>query len=395
MSRDLTYVALVFALFVVPKVLLRFRLPAAVTELSLGVLAGLGFGWFHGDTTISLLASFGIIALFLLAGLEVDTKALARDRAVLLQHLLIRVVLIALGAWGVRAIAGIAWRPACLVSLALLTPSTGFILSSLRYLGMTDSERAWVKAKAISTELLALLLLFAVTQSTSPARLAVSTAGLAALVFLLPVAFRLFASWVAPFAPGSEFAFLVMLAILCGYATRALGVYYLVGAFVVGWAAGRFRDQYPAVGSDRMFHAVEVFSSFFIPFYFFAAGLHLRSRELTFRALLVALVFLLVAVPARLLVVTLHRRLALREPIRHGLRIALSMTPTLVFCLVLAEIARDRFGLAPELFGGLVIYALVTTLAPIAAFGIRPPAEDTLAGSGAEVRVDAPAAAER
>ncbi|MGE5175271.1 MAG: cation:proton antiporter [Hyphomicrobiales bacterium] len=395
MSPELVYVLLVFALFVVPKVLLRFRIPAAVTELGLGAAAGLGLGMFHGDATISLLASFGIIALFLLAGLEVDTAALFRDRRVLLQHLAIRTVLIAAGTWAVQAVTGIGWRPACLVSLALLTPSTGFILSSLRSMEVTDKEAAWIKVKAISTELLALLILFAVTQSTSPVRLAVSTAGLAALIVLLPVAFRVFASRVAPFAPKSEFAFLVMLAILCGYATRELGVYYLVGAFVVGWAAGRFRDQYPAVGNDQMFHAVEVFASFFIPFYFFSAGLHLLAEDLTLEALLTAAIFVVAAVPLRALGVTAHRWAALRESFGHGLRIALSMTPTLVFSLVLAEIARDRFGLPPELFGGLVIYALVTTLAPIVVLGIRPPATETLTGAGADVRVDAPVPGER
>ncbi|HEX7076822.1 MAG TPA: cation:proton antiporter [Candidatus Eisenbacteria bacterium] len=395
MSGELTYVLLVFALFVVPKVILRFRIPTAITELGLGAAAGVGLGLFHGDTTIALLSSFGIIALFLLAGLDVDVRALARDRFVLLQHLAIRSVLVAAGTWAAMSVAQIGWRPACLVSLALLTPSTGFILSTLRSTGMTESEAAWVKAKAIATELLALLILFGVTQSTSPLRFGLATAALAALIFILPIAFRVFAAGVAPAAPGSEFAFLVMMAILCGYATRALGVYYLVGAFVVGWAAGRFRDQYPAVGSDRMFHAVEVFASFFIPFYFFSAGLHLRTHDLTLRALAVGAIFVLVAVPVRLATVTLHRRIALGEPFRHGLRIALSMTPTLVFCLVLAEIARDRYDLPPRLFGGLVIYALVTTLAPVVALGIRPPSADTLGGGGAEVRVDAAPAGER
>jgi hypothetical protein len=59
-----------------------------------------------------------------------------------------------------------------------------------------------------------------------------------------------------------------------------------------------------------------------------------------------------------------HRRLALGEQSSRGIRVAGSMLPTLVFTLVLAGILRDRFDLAPALFGGLVVYAIGTTLIP-------------------------------
>ena len=40
------------------------------------------------------------------------------------------------------------------------------------------------------------------------------------------------------------------------------------------------------------------------------------------------------------------------------------MLPTLVFGLVIAAILRDRFGVAPSLFGGLILYTLVCTIIP-------------------------------
>ncbi|MBK7092132.1 MAG: hypothetical protein IPH59_10520 [bacterium] len=66
-----------------------------------------------------------------------------------------------------------------------------------------------------------------------------------------------------------------MLAVVCAFVTRELGVYYLVGAFVAGVAAQRFREELPAMASEQMLHAVELFASVFVPFYFFNAGLHL------------------------------------------------------------------------------------------------------------------------
>lgn len=217
-------------------------------------------------------------------------------------------------------------------------------------------------------------MLFVTLQSTTPQRLASSVAVLLVMVVLLPAAFRIFAARVAPFAPKSEFAFLLMLAVLCASVTRRLGVYYLVGAFVVGVTAQRFRKHLPAIASDQMLHAVEVFASFFVPFYFFSAGLHLKSEDFVGEAIAVGAVFLATMVPLRIALVAMHRRVVLGEAWRAGARIGVSMLPTLVFTLVIAQILRDTAAIAPPLFGGLVIYTLVNTVIPTLA--LRLPAPD-------------------
>jgi Kef-type K+ transport system membrane component KefB len=251
-----------------------------------------------------------------------------------------------------------------LVALALLTPSAGFILDSLPRFGITDRERFWVRSKVIATELVALAVLFVALQSTTWTRLAAATAVLIALIALLPLIFRLFARLVVPVAPKSEFAFLLMLAVVVAFATRRLGVYYLVGAFVVGVTAQRFREELPSIASEQMLHAVEVFASFFVPFYFFGAGLHLQREDFGLDALLVGVAFLATALPLRIAMVALHRRAALREPLAHSVRIGISMLPTLVLTLVIAGILRDDVGVPHALLGGLVIYAVVNTLIP-------------------------------
>jgi Kef-type K+ transport system membrane component KefB len=266
------------------------------------------------------------------------------------------------------------WRPAVLVALALLTPSTGFILDSLPSLGVSDAERFWIKTKAIATELVALALLFLTLQSTSVRRLTLSGLALVAMVLVLPVLFRWFTVRILPYAPKSEFAFLLMLAVVCAFATRRLGVYYLVGAFVVGIAAQNFRRQLPAIASDRTLHSVELFATFFVPFYFFHAGLGLRREDFGLGALLVGGAFVLTVVPLRIALVALHRQAALGEPRRTGARIGVAMLPTLVFTLVIAEILRDSFLVPRAIFGGLIIYTLANTLIP--GFALRLPAAD-------------------
>lgn len=374
LPRELVYVGLIFGLFVLPRVLQRFRIPSAITSFVLGAIVSVGFNRLSGDHTIHLLATFGIVGLFLFAGLEVDLGELKRGSGVLVQHLAGRLVLVGLASWMAAAVFHLEARAACLVALAILTPSTGFILGSLENFGLSEEERFWVKSKAIGSELLALFLLFAILRSESASQFGISFLSLVLLVGALPLLFRGFARWIVPHAPRSEFAFLVMMAVVFAFATRRLGVYYLVGAFMVGMAAQGFRRRLPSMTSSRNLHAVEVFASFFAPFYFFGAGLHLHREDFAPASLAVAAGMLVIAVPAQSLLIAIHRRLRLGEPLRRSRRVAVALLPTLVFTLVLAEILKDRYGASPALFGGLILYALITTMIP--GFVLRvPPVE--------------------
>jgi Kef-type K+ transport system membrane component KefB len=364
LSPELGYVALIFVLFVVPKLLQRWRLPAAITSLGIGIVCGAGFGLFQHDAPVAMLSTLGIVSLFLFAGLDVDVEELRRGTRVLLQHLAIRAAMLLIAGLAIHAVLGLEPRVAALVALALLTPSTGFILDSLDQLGLDERERFWIKSKAIATEILALGVMFVTLQSTSTARFTMSSLALLAMVLVLPVVFRAFAAFVVRHAPRSEFAFLLMIAVVCAVITRELGVYYLVGAFLVGMAAQRFRTRLPAMASEDLLRAVELFASFFVPFYFFHAGLEMRLEDFVPESLLYGFGFLVTMVPFRALGVVVHRRLALGERSRDAMRIAISMLPTLVFGLVIAAILRDRFAVAPPLFGGLILYTLVCTLIP-------------------------------
>ncbi len=377
-SQDLAYIVLLVGLFVIPRILLRWRIPTAITAFALGGVAALGLGWFQDDPTVGILSTLGIVALFLFAGLEIDFGDLRRGASVLVQHVIVRLIMIAALTVALRAVFTLDLRPAVLVALALATPSTGFILDSLDSLGATPEERFWIRSKAIAVEMIALGVLFVDLRSDTWANLAISTTALVALVALLPLAFGIFARWVVPLAPKSEFAFLVILAVTCAFATKNLGVYYLVGAFVVGIAAHRFRERMPSMRDERMLHSVEALSSLFVPFYFFHAGLQLSRDDFSWLALLIGVAFLVTVLPFRLLIVGLHRRLVLEESLQSGLRVSVPMLPTLVFTLVLAEILREEFMIDPALYGALVIYAVVNTMLPSLIKRSAPPAFDEI-----------------
>lgn len=414
MPPELLYVALLFALFVLTKPLQKFRIPSAIASFALGAACGLGHhvvnlfvdqpyahGLFHGDATVDTMGTLGIVSLFLFAGLEIDLDELRAGAKTLGGHLLLRSLLLAGVSFAIHRLLNIPIRPALVVGLAIVTPSTGFIINSIDQLGLADDEAYSVKTKAIASEILALGVLFVVLKSETAVGLGLATLAMVAMVALLPIVFKAFAQRILPYAPKSEFTFLVMVAVVCAYFTKMLGVYYLVGAFIVGIAAQRFQEQLPSLSSHTMMHAVELFASFFIPFYFFKAGLHLEADSFTPYAFLAGAVFLLVALPLRVLAILLQRRIVLRELPQKALRVAVPMLPTLVFTLVLAGILRERFAtdVPQAVIGGLIIYAVVNTLLPGLALRSLPTVDyerpTLVPAPHASIQTDAPLDAHR
>ncbi|MGQ4660165.1 cation:proton antiporter [Lysobacter sp. F6437] len=364
MSNELIYLLLIFGLLVIPRALQRFKLPAPITCLVLGVGAMLAFGDRVHDPVIVLLSTLGISSLFLFAGLEVDLAALRKGVGRLTVHLGIRVLTLAGMAWLAWRYLDLSWQAAALVALALLTPSTGFILDTLERLGLDEEERFWVTSKAIAGELLALAALFVVLQAGDPMELATSSLVMLAMIVGLPLLFIALGRWVVPHAPGSEFSLLVMVGMVAAFITYKLGVYYLVGAFIAGLVARMLRLRMPRLASDDNMHALRLFATFFVPFYFFHAGTGISRDALTWEAAGLGLVITLVVLPLRIGMIWLQRRLMFREERGSSFKVSVALAPTLVFTLVLANILHVRFDLPGVLFGALILYTVLNTMLP-------------------------------
>lgn len=364
MSNELIYLLLIFALLVIPRAMQRFKLPAPITCLLLGLGAMLVFGERTHDPVITLLSTLGISSLFLFAGLEVDVAALRQGLARLLVHLAVRSIALVGVGWLAWRYLDVGWQAAALIALALLTPSTGFILDTLERLGLDKEERFWVTSKAIAGELMALALLFVVLLADDPVQLGASSAVMLAMIVGLPLLFIALGRWVVPHAPGSEFSLLVMVGLVAAYVTYKLGVYYLVGAFVAGLVARLLRLRMPRMASDDNIHALRLFATFFVPFYFFHAGTQISRDALSWEALGLGIALTMVALPLRIGVIWLQRRAMFGEQHHSSLKVAVALAPTLVFTLVLAEILHSRFDISGALFGALILYTTLNTLMP-------------------------------
>jgi len=323
-SSQVLYLGIVFILLVFPRALQKYNIPAPLTCFALGMVTVFGIADYSHDTTLSFLAALGISSLFLFAGLEVDIKELKKGVWPLLNHLFFRCLSIFGFTWVGMQYFGFSMQVSGLVALALLTPSTGFILESLSALGLDDNEKFWVKNKAIAGELLALLLLFVFLKSDSPSDLGNSSAVLLAIAFGLPLLFMFLGRIVIPFAPGSEFSLLIMVGLIAAYLTKQIGVYYLVGAFFTGFAARQLQERMPTLASDDNLHAVQLFASFFVPFYFFYGGMKVPSAALQWESLWIGLAMTAILLPFRIGTVAAQRFYVNKDSAKSSLDVAIS-----------------------------------------------------------------------
>lgn len=372
-NSEAQYLILFTVLLILPKLLLRFQIPIGISSIALGIGAGLGLNWFRGDELLLMLSRLGITSLFLFAGFEVEIHELKQNWKELLFGVLQTAAITLMVALGISLFFGIGFRPSTLVALGIMTPSTGFILNSLKNYGFSEGQEYWIRSKAISKEISAILLLFVTLQSESLVNLGSSTMVLIALSVFLPLAYKLFFKYIAPYAKDSEVGFLILTALICGVITKKIGTYYLVGAFIVGFIASEFKHFGKSEKSEEILKNLQMFFSFFIPFYFFKAGVGFTEDLFSIKGLIIGLVFLGIFIPLRILNTYSNMKFFMKDFWPDRKEITMSLLPTLIFGLVMAQISRERFDIPLEIISGLVIYTLVASVIPAFMFKKVPP----------------------
>lgn len=364
MADEIKYFILIICVLLIPKFLLRVRIPSGLTAMALGVLTGYFLGWFDNSPTLEVLATLGVTSLFLFAGLEIDLYELKKDAPTLVKHIITSFIIIVASAYALSLAFDLSFRISMILSLGLNTPSTGFILNSINGFKLTDQQKYWIRSKAIAKEVLALVILFFALQSESMGQLSISLGVIVVMILVLPLAFRFFIKKIAPYAPDSEVTFMILMAFICGVVTMKLGAYYLIGAFIAGVIAAQFRHFIKTDSSEKMLYSISFFASLLIPFYFFKAGVKIDLLTVSINSFLYGAIFLLIFVPIRYLNVFASIRFFLPEHWESRYQISLSLMPTLIFGLVIAAILRNQFQIDTDIVNGLILYTIVASAIP-------------------------------
>ena len=262
-----------------------------------------------------------------------------------------------------------------ILALGLTTPSTGFILNSIAAYNFDEKVKFWISNSAIASEIVAILILFFTLQSVSLNKLMTSSFTILAMLVVVPYLFSFFLRKIAPFAPDSEVSFLVLIAFLCGIITRSIGTYYLVGAFIVGMVASQFRHFEGNQKSEKMLYSVHFFFSFFVPFYFFQAGITVSKMEFNWDGIMYGLTFIALFLPLRLFTMNFSLRMFLEKMDENSNQISIAQLPTLIFGIVIALILQQNFKVPSEITIGLIIYTIFSSVLPAILLEKAPPQE--------------------
>jgi len=364
LELEYLYLILFALLLLLPTFLIRLKIPVGITCFVIGVVFGY-FGYFSGDPLVTILSQLGITSLFLFAGMEVDINELKQDSKTICFYLLKSTGLVVISSFFFNEFFGIDYRAALIFSTALFTPSAGFILSSMGRYDFNEKERYWIKVKAISKEIVSILILFFALKSDSLKTLATSNGLLLLLIAVLPFVFMFFLKFLAPYAAQSEVTFLVFLALICGIFTKKIGAYYLVGAFIAGVVAGQFKHFSKGKQSHRILDSLSAFYGIFVPFYFFKAGLGIKMSYFSGKAILLGLGLFVIISLIRVLSNYLNIKLFIKGIIIERRNIAYSLLPTFIFGLVIVDILSDpKFNIPEYLLGALIIYTVSTSILP-------------------------------
>ncbi|MAF90827.1 MAG: cation:proton antiporter [Bdellovibrionota bacterium] len=372
MTTDLQYFILIAAILLLPKILMRYGVPSGITAIVLGVATGFGLDWFEGSQTLYILSTLGITSLFLFAGMEVEVAVLKKNYKFLLKSIGLSLFLIMLTTVAIDYYFRLGTKASLILALGLTTPSTGFILNSVHGYELTDEVKTWIRNKSIAAEIVAILILFFTLQSESIGKLLLSLAVIVGMILILPYFFKLFLKKIAPFAPDSEMTFLVLIAFLCGIITREIGTYYLVGAFIVGMVASQFHHFDEDEKTGRLLYSLQLFFAFFVPFYFFRAGLTISDMTFDWAGALFGLGFLLIFIPLRYFTTFLPMRYLLNIGDDEHRKVSISLLPTLIFGVVIALILKDE-GVRNDAIVGLIIYTVVSSIIPAILLKRTPP----------------------
>ena len=86
-TNDLEYLAVFSLVLILPKILMRFRVPSGITALLIGVSIAILDPSLKSDNLFRFLSQIGITSLFLFAGLEVEFEELKEDRVYLAKYM--------------------------------------------------------------------------------------------------------------------------------------------------------------------------------------------------------------------------------------------------------------------------------------------------------------------
>jgi Kef-type K+ transport system membrane component KefB len=300
----------------------RFRLPAVVLEIVVGIVVGPSvLGWVHVDQTIAVISTLGLAFLLFLAGLEIDFSRL-RGRVLRLSAVGYALsFVIALVVAGALDVGGLVDAP-LLVAITLAATSLGVLIPVLKDAGESTSTLGQVVIAAGSIAdfgaIILLSIFFTGEGGTGATLLLIASLLGLAVVVLVAVrgaerSTRIRADLLRLQDTTAQIRIRGAMVLLVGFAAIAesLGLEVILGAFAAG-AILTLLDADEAMTHPEFRHKLEAVGfGFFIPVFFVTTGVRYDLDALLASSSTVVMVplFLLALLAVRALPALLYRGL--------------------------------------------------------------------------------------
>jgi len=355
--------------------------PPIVGELTAGIVLGPSLlGVIEPNAVISLLAEIGIILLLFEVGLETDIGRLIRSggkaAAVAVAGFILPFIL---GFTLSHTVFSLDLLPALFVGGTLTATSIGITVRILSDIGRHQSrEGQIVVGAAVIDDLLGIFLLAVLYQLSTSGTVDVYSVGkIVLLVGVFFIAAPVVAKFLAPLIkhfhnrsdiPGMIPILLVSMVLLFASTARMVGAPELLGGFVAGVALSRrfFLPFGAALHMDpdftqRVHNEMKPIIHLFTPIFFVMVGLSLNLRAVDWSSPFIWTFSLSIAAVA--IIGKLGGPWTIRESIAARIAIGMAMVPRGEVGLVFAELGRSGKVFSQEVYAGMILVILYTTLA--------------------------------
>jgi Kef-type K+ transport system membrane component KefB len=381
MEQIFEFIILLAILFFIPKLLTRLSFPQPFSELLLGIILGPTiFAFFTLDPLIELMGTIGIITLFFIAGFEVDIPSIRKKKSIHMQHAVLHVVLIAVVTTIMGFITDFTFIETILITIALLTPSAGFVIAALKSLHLHKYLVSWIEAKVVSMEVFSLLMLLIIMKIDEPVSMIGAILLLGLVIIILPNTLRFFYNHFITKGHADTFLIFVM-TLAVAFLTHELGVHYIIGAFIVGLVVStiEIKGKDTTVNHKKIWNTFGTFTAIFAPFYFFSVGLRINQSFFELQTIGLACLLFIGIGSIRIMTTFGHRRTTIKERPQSSLMVAVLTSPTLLFTFIMADILLLEFGISNAAYNILIMYGLLSAILPMVAYHIKLYTEEQFA----------------
>ncbi|MCG6977020.1 MAG: cation:proton antiporter [Acidiferrobacterales bacterium] len=355
--------------------------PPIVGELCAGIVLGPSLlGWIEPNNVINLLAEIGIILLLFEVGLETDIARLVRSggkaAAVAVAGFVLPFIL---GFVLSRYLFSLELLPSLFIGGTLTATSIGITVRILSDINRHRSnEGQIVVGAAVLDDLLGIFLLAVLYQLSTEGKVDTVSVGRIVLFvgvffFAAPVVAKLVAPLIKHFhrrsdIPGMIPILLVAMVLVFASTARFVGAPELLGGFVAGVALSRrfFLPFGAALHMDPDFtkhvhNEMKPIIHLFTPIFFVTVGLSLDLGAVDWSSWFIWMFSLTVTGVA--ILGKLGGPWVIRESIPARIAIGMAMVPRGEVGLVFAELGRAGKVFSQEVYAGMILVILYTTLA--------------------------------